>query len=98
MAGMDWSKLASRKLWVSVIAIVIVAGAELLGTPLSEPTMDAIQAIVMSLVGALGLVDTATAIRAGKDIAAAAKAGHAAVTSTTQALDQPAPPSTPESP
>lgn len=98
MAGMDWSKLASRKLWVSVIAIVIVAGAELLGAPLSGPTMDTIQAIVMSLLGAQGLVDTATAIRAGKDLAAVAKAGQAAITSTTQALDQPAPTSTPESP
>lgn len=63
---MDWSKLTSRKLWVTVLAIILIAGADLLGIPMDEATLDSIMTMVLGMVGSQGLVDTAQVWKAGK--------------------------------
>ena len=63
-------KFLSRKLLLTLGAIVIVAGSDLLGLGLDDESLSAIVTMVLGLVGAQGLVDTAEAIRSGRKIAA----------------------------
>ena len=63
-------KFLSRKLLLTLGAIVIVAGSDLLGLGLDDESLNAIVTMVLGLVGAQGLVDTAEAIRSGRKIAA----------------------------
>ena len=63
-------KFLSRKLLLTLGAIVIVAGSDLLGLGLDDESLNAIVTMVLGLVGAQGLVDTAEAIRSGRKVAA----------------------------
>lgn len=58
-------KFISRKLLLTIGAVVLVAGCDLLGVPLDEQALDAILKLVLGLVGAQGAVDVAAAFRAG---------------------------------
>ena len=66
---MDWKKFLSRKLWVTVFAVVVVAVADLVGVPLEQQTLDSIMYMVLGLLGAQGAVDTAEVWRAGTSVA-----------------------------
>ena len=63
----------SRKLLVTLLVVLVVAGSDLLGHGLSENTLDAVLKMALGLVGAQGLVDTASAWRAGQGVAGAAE-------------------------
>ena len=63
-------KFLSRKLLLTLGAIVIVAGSDLLGLGLDDESLNAIVTMVLGLGGAQGLLDTAEAIRSGRKIAA----------------------------
>ena len=69
------SKFTSRKLLATVGCVLLVAGADLIGAPLDQASMEAITNMLLGLVGAQGMVDTAGAWKAGK---AVAKTAHAA--------------------
>jgi hypothetical protein len=62
------SKFISRKLIATTLAIAVVVGADLLGAPMDPATLDAITNMLLGLVGAQGLVDTAGAWRAGQAV------------------------------
>ena len=62
-------RLLSRKLLLTLAAIVLVAGSDLLGLGLNDETLSSIVTMVLGLVGAQGLVDTAEAIRTGRKAA-----------------------------
>jgi len=62
-------KFISRKLLATVLAVLGVIAADLFGAPLDEATMDAVTNMVLGLVGAQGLVDTAAAWKAGTALA-----------------------------
>ena len=64
----------SRKLLVTLLVVLVVAGSDLMGHGLSENTLDAVLKMALGLVGAQGLVDTASAWKAGQGVAAAAEA------------------------
>ena len=64
-------KFASRKLIVTLFVLAICVGADLLGIDLSEDTLSSLVTVCLGFVGAQGLVDVATAIKAGKDLAGA---------------------------
>ena len=66
---MDWSKFLSRKLLLTLLTIAIIVGADLLGAPLDEGTLNMIVTLVLGLVGAQGVVDTAAAWSTGQAIA-----------------------------
>ena len=63
------SKFASRKLIATIIAVALVAAADLMGAPMDPSTLAAIQAMLLGLVGAQGVVDTAAAWKAGTAVA-----------------------------
>ena len=71
---MDWKKLTSRKLWLTVLAVALVAGADLLGMPLDEATLSAVMGIVGIGVGGLAGVDMTQAFRAGTAVAGTVEA------------------------
>lgn len=71
---MGWKKFGSRKLAATVITIALVVGANLLGMPLDESSLDALVTMVLGYVGSQGLVDTASAWKAGNAIAEGVKA------------------------
>lgn len=64
-------KLKSRKLWITLVVIGLVAMSEALGAPIEDKALEAIVAMGLGLLGAQGLVDTAAAFSAGKKIAGA---------------------------
>ena len=51
------NKLKSRKLWVSVIAAVLVAVGDELGLPIEEETLLAFAAIIVAYVTGQSIVD-----------------------------------------
>lgn len=73
-------RLLSRKLLLTIAAIVLVAGSDLLGLGLNDETLSSIVTMVLGLVGAQGLVDTAEAIRTGRKAADTVKEIGEAVT------------------
>lgn len=73
-------RLLSRKLLLTLAAIVLVAGSDLLGLGLNDETLSSIVTMVLGLVGAQGLVDTAEAIRTGRKAADTVKEIGEAVT------------------
>lgn len=73
-------RLLSRKLLLTLAAIVLVAGSDLLGLGLNDQTLSSIVTMVLGLVGAQGLVDTAEAIRTGRKAADTVKEIGEAVT------------------
>lgn len=58
-------KFVSRKLLLTLLAILLVAGSDLLGLGLDDESLSAIVTMVLGMVGAQGLVDTAQAIKTG---------------------------------
>ncbi len=62
-------RLKSRKLWMTVLSVILVAGADVLGLPLDVETLDFIQNTVMTLIGGQSLVDTSKAYTAGGQVA-----------------------------
>ena len=64
-------KLKSRKLWMTLVIIALVAVSDALGSPLDDKSLEAIVTMGRGMLGAQGLGDTAAAFAAGKQIASA---------------------------
>ena len=62
-------KFVSRKLILTVIVVVIVAGSDMLGLDLSDETLSSLTTMVLSFVGAQGLVDVSEVIKSGRKVA-----------------------------
>tara|TARA_R100000664_G_scaffold1664_1_gene4364 strand:- start:3257 stop:3499 length:243 start_codon:yes stop_codon:yes gene_type:complete len=62
-------KFVSRKLILTLVVVVIVAGSDMLGLNLSDETLSSLTTMVLSFVGAQGLVDVSEAIRSGRKVA-----------------------------
>mgnify|MGYP003150583595 FL=1 len=63
------SKFLSRKLLLTVFAVLIVAGSDLLGLNLTDESLTALVTLVIGAVSAQGLVDVSEAIRSGRKVA-----------------------------
>jgi hypothetical protein len=74
------SKFFSRKLIATTIAIAVVVAADLLGAPMDAATLDAVTNMLLGLLGAQGLVDTAGAWRAGQAVLGTVDAAQALTT------------------
>ena len=74
------SKFISRKLIATTIAIAVVVAADLLGAPMDAATLDAVTNMLLGLLGAQGLVDTAGACRAGQAVLGTVDAAQALTT------------------
>ena len=72
-------KLMSRKLIMTVAVILLVAASEFLGLDLSDESLGTVTAVVLTWLGAQGLVDTAAAFRAGRALGDAAEDARDAV-------------------
>ena len=72
-------KFASRKLLLTSLTIALVAVVNFMGIPLDEASLEAMTTMVLGLVGAQGVVDTAAAWKAGKALSGAAKEVEAVV-------------------
>ena len=64
-------KLKSRKLWMTLVIIALVVASDALGSPLDDKSLEAVVTMGLGLLGAQGLVDTAAAFAAGKQVASA---------------------------
>jgi hypothetical protein len=62
-------KFVSRKLILTVIVVVIVAGSDMLGLDLTDETLSSLTTMVLSFVGAQGLVDVSEVIKSGRKVA-----------------------------
>ena len=62
-------KFVSRKLILTLVVVVLVAGSDMLGLGLSDETLSSLTTMVLSFVGAQGLVDVSEAIRSGRKVA-----------------------------
>ena len=62
-------KFVSRKLILTLVVVILVAGSDMLGLGLSDETLSSLTTMVLSFVGAQGLVDVSEAIRSGRKIA-----------------------------
>ena len=62
-------KFVSRKLILTLVGGIIVAGSDMLGLGLSDDTLTSLTTMVLSFVGAQGLVDVSEAIRSGRKVA-----------------------------
>ena len=62
-------KFVSRKLILTLVVVVIVAGSDMLGLNLSDETLSSLTTMVLSFVGDQGLVDVSEAIRSGRKVA-----------------------------
>jgi hypothetical protein len=69
-------RLVSRKLWITVGIVLLVAVSDMLGSPLDDSSLEAVVTVGLGMLGAQGLVDTAAAFAAGKKIAAAVEEGE----------------------
>ena len=74
------NKFFSRKLIATTIAIAVVVAADLLGAPMDAATLDAVTNMLLGLLGAQGLVDTAGAWRAGQAVLGTVDAAQALTT------------------
>jgi len=63
------AKWKSRKLLITLVVILVIAGSDLAGLGLQEQTVDAVLKAALGLIGAQGLVDTAGAFAAGRKVA-----------------------------
>lgn len=72
---MDLKKYNSRKLLLTLLVLVVVASADLLGVPLDQATLDSMVTMAQTLVGGQAIVDTAAAFRMGSSIAHTARVG-----------------------
>ena len=66
-------RLQSRKLWITIGIILLVAVSDMIGSPLDDASLEAVITMGLGLLGAQGLVDTAAAFSAGKKIAEVAE-------------------------
>jgi len=66
---MDLSTFVSKKLIATILCVALVAIADFTGAPLDTATMSAIQNMLLGLLGAQGMVDTAAAWKVGKAVA-----------------------------
>ena len=64
-------KFVSRKLILTLVVILLVAGSDMLGLDLSDETLSSLTTMVLSFVGAQGLVDVSEVIQSGRKVAAA---------------------------
>lgn len=80
-------RLKSRKLWMTVLSVVLVACADFLGMPLDPETLDFIQNTVMTLIGGQSLVDTSKAYTAGGQVADEMRSLKGLVVSLQSAAD-----------
>jgi|TARA_R100000458_G_C8157983_1_gene163203 hypothetical protein len=64
-------KFISRKLILTLVVVILVAGSDMLGLGLSDETLSSLTTMVLSFVGAQGLVDVSEVIKSGRKIAAA---------------------------
>ena len=64
-------KFVSRKLILTLVVVIIVAGSDMLGLDLSDETLSSLTTMVLSFVGAQGLVDVSEVIQSGRKVAAA---------------------------
>jgi len=62
-------KFVSRKLILTIVVVVIVAGSDMLGLDLSDETLSSLTTMVLSFVGAQGLVDVSEVIKSGRKVA-----------------------------
>jgi len=62
---MDLSNFNSKKLIITVAAVVLVTVADQLGAPLDAETLNFIQNTLMTFLGAQGGVDIAKVLKAG---------------------------------
>ena len=62
-------KFVSRKLILTLVVVVLVAGSDMLGLGLSDETLSSLTTMVLSFVGAQGLVEVSEAIRSGRKVA-----------------------------
>jgi hypothetical protein len=62
---MDLSNFNSKKLLLTVAAVILVTVADQLGMPLDAETLDFIQNVLMTFLGAQGSVDIAKVIKTG---------------------------------
>ena len=67
------ARLQSRKLWITIGIILLVAVSDLIGSPLDDASLEAVITMGLGLLGAQGLVDTAAAFAAGKKVAEVAE-------------------------
>ena len=65
------NKFVSRKLILTLVVVLIVAGSDMLGLDLSDETLSSLTTMVLSFVGAQGLVDVSEVIQSGRKVAAA---------------------------
>ena len=59
----------SRKLLLTIAAIAIVAGSDLMGLDLNDETLSAVVSMVLGLVGGQALVDVAEVLKSGRAVA-----------------------------
>ena len=64
-------KFVSRKLILTLVVVILVAVSDMLGLGLSDETLSSLTTMVLSFVGAQGLVDVSEVIKSGRKIAAA---------------------------
>jgi|TARA_R100001082_G_C4214988_1_gene96716 hypothetical protein len=62
-------KFVSRKLILTIVVVVIVAGSDMLGLDLADETLSSLTTMVLSFVGAQGLVDVSEVIKSGRKVA-----------------------------
>jgi len=65
------NKFVSRKLILTLVVVAIVAGSDMLGLDLSDEALSSLTTMVLSFVGAQGLVDVSEVIQSGRKVAAA---------------------------
>ena len=66
-------KLKSRKLWVTLSGVAVVAVATFLGVEVPDETMQSLLGMIAAYVVAEGVVDAAGAVAAGRQLGEAAK-------------------------
>tara|TARA_B100001250_G_C19815958_1_gene798413 strand:- start:1512 stop:1748 length:237 start_codon:yes stop_codon:yes gene_type:complete len=62
-------KFVSRKLILTIFVVVIVTGSDMLGLDLSDESLSSLTTMVLSFVGAQGLVDVSKVIKSGRKVA-----------------------------
>jgi len=66
-------KLKSRKLWVTLSGVAVVAVATFLGVEVPDETMQSLLGMIAAYVVGQGVVDAAGAVAAGRQLGEAAK-------------------------
>ena len=64
-------KFISRKLILTLVVVLLVAGSAMMGLNLSDETLSSLTTMVLSFVGAQGLVDVSEVIKSGRKVTSA---------------------------